>query len=237
MVNSPNITDPPASTGRRRRSSTSKKRLWSPNTKTPKHAQTDNGRRDIKDELGRPETVVLAVKAWAFVLFFEVIHQIIEVIEKILNREETAHQIIQKTGDPQINSDATQQLHVEVFIIIGGAIAIVFVGIIFALVNSFNKATKRAFWARRALAFYGLYLGVRIVFIYTEISTIPANSLPIAFSAIDGAIAITVGVIALVAVVLGARDDSLKWVGETPVGFSPPPNGNGHDEKKDERKK
>ena len=61
--------------------------------------------------------------------------------------------------------------------------------------------------------------------------------MPIAFSAIDGAIAITVGVIALVAVVLGARDDSLKWVGETPVGFSPPPNGNGHDEKKDERKK
>jgi len=80
-------------------------------------------------------------------------------------------------------------------------------------------------------------VGVRIVFIYTEISTIPANSLPIAFSAFDGAIAITVGVIALVAVVLGARDDSLKWVGETPVGFSPPPNGNGHDEKKDERKK
>ena len=55
-------------------------------------------------------------------------------------------------------------------------------------------------------------------------------------SAIDGAVVITVGVIALVAVVLGARDDSLKWVGETPVGFSPPPNGNGHDDKKDDHK-
>ena len=236
MVNSPNITDPPASTGRRRRSSTSKKRLWSPNTKTPKHAQTDNGRRDIKDELGRPETVVLAVKAWAFGLFFEVIHQIIEVIEGILNREEKAHLIIQIMSDSRLLSDATQQLGDVVIGIIKGAVAIVFVGVIFALVNSFNKATKRAFWARWGLTCYGLWLGGRIVFVYNDISKIPASSLLMVLSAIDGAVVITVGVIALVAVVLGARDDSLKWVGETPVGFSPPPNGNGHDDKKDDRK-
>ncbi|MDO4631555.1 MAG: hypothetical protein Q4A82_04630 [Corynebacterium sp.] len=178
---------------------------------------------------------MLAVKAWAFTLFFEVIHQIIIIIKKILNREEEAHQLIEQmkeTGGQQISTDATLQLRVVVFSIILGAVAIAFVGVIFALVNSFNKATKRAFLARRALAYYGLFLGLRIVIIFSET---PANSLPIALFAIDGAIAITVGVIALVAVVLGARDDSLKWVGETPVGFSPPPTG--QDEKKDSRKK
>lgn len=166
----------------------------------------------------KPASVNLAAKLWALIIACEGIHQIANIVMGFYSRDQRAamyKEALKSAGNQPIPSDDLVRTFFTVTVFAVGLIALlILVGVAF-LVRSFNKPGGNATVARRVLGYFGLYFSIRLILVFF---TEPVSSVPVQLFAFDGSIQILTGVIAAAAVIFAGREESLTWVGETPLG-------------------
>ena len=135
-----------------------------------------------------PEAAVYAMGVWAVALGAEVVHQILQVILGILNRDVMVAQMSKflRDEDPTAYSDGLVRLSAYLSIGFSAFVAFVILGVLAWMLTLFRAKHKWAGTARRLLFIFGLYYALRVVFVFV---TSPAGSdAPDWLFAIDGMI-------------------------------------------------
>ncbi|AKK04688.1 hypothetical protein CMUST_01695 [Corynebacterium mustelae] len=166
----------------------------------------------------RPAAVSLVVKLWMLVIACEGLHQIANIVLGLYSRDERAALYVENlksAGDQPIpNKDLIDTVLTASIFGVGLLALLILVGVGF-LVRSFSKPGENAKLSRRVLGYFGLYFSIRLILVFF---TEPVSSVPVQLFAFDGSIQILSGVAAAVALIFAGREESLTWVGETPLG-------------------
>ncbi len=174
----------------------------------------DTARAKKQEKSPWPEAAVYAMGVWAVALGAEVVHQILQVILGILNRDVMVAQMskLLRDEDPTAYSDGLVRLSAYLSIGFSALVAFVILGVLAWMLTLFRAKHKWAGTARRLLFIFGLYYALRVVFVFV---TSPAGSdAPDWLFAIDGMIQIVAGVAGGLGVYFGSREPVIKYTGE-----------------------
>ena len=159
----------------------------------------------------KPESILLASHLWLWVVGLEVVHQILNVIMGILAPEQLIQQLKeQPTGQQPPLADSTINTLVYAVIVAVGLFGVAIMCVVLWMALVLSRGGTLAVFARRTLLFFGVYLGVRLLFVFVP----NTSNVSVAWIIVDGCVQIAVGVLAVLAVYLITRKESLHWTGE-----------------------
>lgn len=163
----------------------------------------------------RPETIQFAVRVWLLLIALEVLRHLVMVVTTALNPAGVADQILAAMNKDQVRQlesmgDAVLNAAIVGYYVIIMLFALAVLGVAAWMVMVVANAKPKAASAVRLLTFFGIYFGVRAVFVFIAPS---AMSQPHSVQfLIDGSLQIVIGVGAVVALMLLSRPDSRTWV-------------------------
>lgn len=147
---------------------------------------------------------------WVGALGGELIHQIINMLMSFMDPS-AFFAAAREVGDDEV-SEALVSTSVYASIIVVGLLSLLIVGVLALMLRLVHRRSKYAPMARRMLLIFGFYFAFRTLLLFT--ASPGASDIPVAVYLVDGSLQILVGVAAVLAVIFGMRQDSLKWTGE-----------------------
>lgn len=160
-----------------------------------------------------PESVRYLVTTWRIIVALEILHQLLNVALVIADPSAlraAAKEALGSNGGPGIEAPQAM-LDLAVY---GSAVFSALVGIAIQaglLVATFliSRRKRAAGGARRLLLFFGIYLVIRGLAVFTL--GYGGTAAPVALVAGDGALQLLSGVAAAAALVFGGRQETLQW--------------------------
>ncbi|MCS4535766.1 hypothetical protein [Corynebacterium sp. HS2168-gen11] len=161
----------------------------------------------------RPETITLATRLWVAALMFEGLHQIINTVLAIHTRDHTVYLLQERYRENDSQPLPSSQL-VEASVVgasvITAIVAFVLIGVMAKFINKLYSQSQNSSFAHRALIYFGIYLGIRMLMVF---AAEPGAMVPIGVYAFDGSLQILVGILAALATYFATRPDACKWTG------------------------
>lgn len=161
----------------------------------------------------RPETITLATRLWAVALMIEGLHQVINAAIAIYSRGHTAY-LIQERYRENDNQPLPSSQLVEASVVgasvITAIVAFVLIGVMVSFVGKLHSESHNSSFAHRALIYFGIYLGIRMLMVF---AAEPGAVVPIGVYAFDGSLQILVGILASLATYFATRPEAFAWTG------------------------
>ncbi|MDO5077858.1 hypothetical protein [Corynebacterium sp.] len=160
----------------------------------------------------KPESILLASHLWLWVVGLEIVHQVLSAVQVALAPELLVRQMREYAADSQMPlTQDTISVLVYASVASVAVFAIAIMGVVLWMALVLSRGGSFAAFARRALLFFGVYLGVRLITVFVP----PETTAHVAWVIVDGCVQIGVSVLAILAVYLITRKESLHWTGES----------------------
>lgn len=163
----------------------------------------------------RPESVELLLKVWLLVGIGELIHQVLQIVLAVFNREAMVAQLAATMTESDKGADyspALLELSANIAIFGSAVMFMAIIGLLLFLLTRLAAKHKWAGTARRMWFAFSLYFAFRILLVFMAM---PAGSdAPDWLFAVDGMLQILIGVAAAMGVVFAMREATLDYTGE-----------------------
>ncbi|AGF71426.1 hypothetical protein [Corynebacterium halotolerans] len=163
---------------------------------------------------GLPESVRLLILLWAGALAGEALHQILNVVMSLIDPSAllaAARETVDTEQAPEV-ADALITTSAYSAVVVAAVIAVAIVGLLAWMLTLIRKRSRHAPMARRLLLIFGFYFGIRTLMLFMV--SPGASDVPLALYLFDGSLQILIGVAAVLALIFGARRETLQWTGE-----------------------
>lgn len=140
----------------------------------------------------RPESVRYAQRLWVWIIAFEALHQILRAAALLVDPAPLYQQLREQS--PQVSEGLMRAASISA-IVLSLLISLCILGAVAWLAARFK---------RTILSIIGVYLAIRAPLVFVETQ-------PGWIALADGITQILIGVLAVLAIIMGARKDSVEW--------------------------
>lgn len=173
------------------------------------------GNRAGKGPNQPPESVALLIKVWGAAIILELIHQVLNIVLTLLNKEAllaTARETASRREGADALSETMVQFTAYGSVVVSSIISLAIIILLTVMLWFVHKHHKYAGTGRRMLFAFSLYFVFRVLLVFM---TTPAGSdAPDWLFMFDGSIQILVGVAAAMGLIFSSRQDTLDYTGE-----------------------
>ncbi|KAA8727943.1 hypothetical protein [Corynebacterium phocae] len=169
----------------------------------------------MTDTTTRPQTVHLMLTAWLAAAGGEVLHQVLQIVISLFNRDALIAGIktsFEDSSNPLLASDALLEVTASMAIFGSALLSMAVVGLLMFMLTKLATQHKWAGSARRLWFAFSIYFGLRLFFVF---SAVPGGSKAPEWLIVgDGMVQILVGVTAVMGLLFSMKEEVLDYTGE-----------------------
>ncbi len=166
----------------------------------------------MKDPLGQPETIRLAVQLWAATVALQLVHLVLNVIMLIIDPSGLQAAARESAAARDVEEVTTEMIQGSVIgsVVIMTLINLLILGLLTWGLVTVNRRGRRAGSARHLWLVFSIYFALQAATVFALSSA--GSAVPDFLFLLDGSLQILAGVAAVTGLVFASRSDSLNWV-------------------------